>query len=220
MMTAGTAADQTDGGGEQRLGDAGRHDREVRGLRLRNPDETVHDAPDRTEQSDEGRRRADGRQQAHPEPDPSRLGADDFAEARCGALLDAGVARNARRQPRLAHRRRKPTTPARCTLAPSANCASASDRASAILASAERSLRWITANSTILAMKIVQVTSEAKASPIMTALTSTSADMNIDHGDKSCKSWAAAALSSLSRSGVAVVSAGAVGAAVATGWVA
>ena len=92
-------------------------------------------------------------------------------------------------------------------LAPSANCASASDRASAILASAERSLRWITAISIILAMKIVQVTSDAKASPIMTALTSTSADMNIDHGDKSW-SWAAAALSSLSRSpGVAVASA-------------
>ena len=56
-------------------------------------------------------------------------------------------------------------------------------------------------------MKIVQVTSEAKASPIMTALTSTSADMNIDHGDKSWSS-AAAAFSSLSRSpGVAVASA-------------
>ena len=34
-------------------------------------------------------------------------------------------------------------------------------------------------------MKMVQVTSEAKASPIMTALTSTSADLNIDHGDNS-----------------------------------
>ena len=34
-------------------------------------------------------------------------------------------------------------------------------------------------------MKIVQVTSEAKASPIITALTSTSADRNIDHGDSS-----------------------------------
>jgi hypothetical protein len=34
-------------------------------------------------------------------------------------------------------------------------------------------------------MKIVQVTSEANASPIITALTSTSADRNIDHGDNS-----------------------------------
>src|SRR3954454_11164163 len=34
-------------------------------------------------------------------------------------------------------------------------------------------------------MKMVQVTNEAKASPIMTALTRTSADRNIDHGDSS-----------------------------------
>ena len=33
---------------------------------------------------------------------------------------------------------------------------------------------------------MVQVTSEANASPIMTALTMMSADMNIDHGDNSC----------------------------------
>src|SRR5437762_937187 len=69
-------------------------------------------------------------------------------------------------------------------------------------------------------MKMVQVTSEAKASPIMTALTSTSADLNIDHGDNS-RSSAAAAFSNLpSRStGVAAASKGAAGAAVAVvGW--
>src|ERR1700682_3403357 len=37
----------------------------------------------------------------------------------------------------------------------------------------------------IFAMKMVQVSSEAKARPIMTALTRTSADRNIDHGDSS-----------------------------------
>src|SRR4051794_28225368 len=37
----------------------------------------------------------------------------------------------------------------------------------------------------ILAMKMVHVTSEAKASPIMTALTRISAERNIDHGDSS-----------------------------------
>src|SRR5437763_2529024 len=37
----------------------------------------------------------------------------------------------------------------------------------------------------ILAMKMVHVTSEAKASPIITALTRISADMNIDQGDSS-----------------------------------
>ena len=34
-------------------------------------------------------------------------------------------------------------------------------------------------------MKIVQVTSDAKARPIITALTTMSADLNIDHGDNS-----------------------------------
>ena len=63
-------------------------------------------------------------------------------------------------------------------------------------------------------MKMVQVTSEAKASPINTALTRISADMNSDHGDSS-------------RSAVAVdfsdlpLSAGAAGAAFKSmaGWV-
>jgi len=35
-------------------------------------------------------------------------------------------------------------------------------------------------------MKIVQVTSEANARPIITNLTRMSADRNIDHGDNSC----------------------------------
>src|SRR5215212_3174941 len=63
-------------------------------------------------------------------------------------------------------------------------------------------------------MKMVQVTSDAKARPIMTALTTTSADLNIVHGDNSLSS-AVAALSNLpSRSaGVAVASEGAAGAA-------
>src|SRR5271156_2941291 len=72
------------------------------------------------------------------------------------------------------------------SLAPSANCASASDRALPILRSAPRSLVCTTDSSIIFAMKTVQVTSEANARPIMTALTMTSADRNIDHGDNSC----------------------------------
>src|SRR5215213_448712 len=60
-------------------------------------------------------------------------------------------------------------------------------------------------------MKIVQVTSDAKARPIMTALTTTSADLNIVHGDNSLSS-AAAAFRNFSRSGCAAgVSAGAAG---------
>src|SRR5262249_60573627 len=67
----------------------------------------------------------------------------------------------------------------------SANCASASERDSAIVLSDARSLRWARESSIILAMKMVQVASEARASPIMTAFTMTSADRNIDHGDRS-----------------------------------
>src|SRR6266851_4019873 len=63
----------------------------------------------------------------------------------------------------------------------------------------------MTVISIILAMKMVQVTSEAKARPIMTAFTSTSADLNIDHGDNSRSSAAAAFNSLLSRSAGAAV---------------
>src|SRR5262245_22303467 len=73
-------------------------------------------------------------------------------------------------------------------------------------------------------MKMVQVTSDAKARPIMTALTTTSADLNIVHGDNSLSSVAAAFSSLPSRSaGAAAGSNGAAGAAVAVGcagWVA
>src|SRR5438445_6815643 len=86
------------------------------------------------------------------------------------------------RASRIAAARNADNTP---VLAPSANCASASERDSTIFPSAERSMRCTTASSIIFAMKIVQVTSEAKASPIITALTRTSADKNIDHGDNS-----------------------------------
>ncbi len=56
-------------------------------------------------------------------------------------------------------------------------------------------------------MKMVQVSNEAKASPIITALTSTSADWNIDHGDIS--GTAAIGFSNLLSAGVAVASAAA-----------
>ena len=99
----GDRGDQTERGRKQRLGDAGRDDGKIRRLRFRDADKAVHDAPDRAEQADEGRRRADGGEQSHAEPDPARFGAHDFGKARCRAFLDAGVAGNSRRQPRLAH---------------------------------------------------------------------------------------------------------------------
>ena len=43
-------------------------------------------------------------------------------------------------------------------------------------------------------MKTVQVTTEAKARPIITAFTMISADMNIDHGDISRGTWNATGL--------------------------
>src|SRR4051812_14100079 len=83
--------DQADRGCEQRLGDAGRDDRQIGGLCLGDADEGVHDAPDRAEQADERRGRADGGEQAHAEPDAAGFRADDFGRTRGGALLDAGV---------------------------------------------------------------------------------------------------------------------------------
>src|SRR3954465_5246938 len=67
----------------------------------------------------------------------------------------------------------------------SAICASASERASAIFFSAERSLVEAIDNSIDLAISTVQVTSDAKASPIITAFTMISADWNITQGDNS-----------------------------------
>src|SRR6202048_1225822 len=205
---------ETERGGEQRFRDAGCYNGKIRRLRFRNADKAVHDTPHRAEQPDERRRRPYGRQQSHAEADPARFGAHDLGKARCRPFLDTAVAGNSRRQPRRAPPppiSAKPD-PARPLIppsreipadsrasriaadsnddntpsfAPSANCASASDLASLILPSAARSLRRIRDSSIIFAMKMVHVTSEAKARPIITALTRTSAERNIDQGDSS-----------------------------------
>src|ERR1700730_13460121 len=86
------------------------------------------------------------------------------------------------RASRIAAARNADSTP---VFDPSANCASASERDSPIVLSDLRSLPRDTDSSIILAMKMVHVTSEANASPIITAFTMTSADRNIDHGDRS-----------------------------------
>src|SRR3569623_366348 len=70
--------------------------------------------------------------------------------------------------------------------------------------------------SRIYAKQIVQVSSEAKARPIITSLTTMSADMNIDHGERSCGTtalFAASAEGSAVGAGVAAdaVAAGAAG---------
>ena len=86
------------------------------------------------------------------------------------------------RPSRIAAASRDASTP---SLPPNANWASASERAPLIFESAVLSLRLINVSSIILAMKIVHVTRDAKARPIITALTITSADRNIDQGDSS-----------------------------------
>ena len=65
-------------------------------------------------------------------------------------------------------------------------CASASVRVSATRANAACSVRRARASMMVLAMKIVQVASEAKPRLIITALTTMSAARNIDQGDSSC----------------------------------
>ena len=76
-------------GREQRFGDAGRDDREVCRLRLRDADEAVHDAPYGAEQADEGPDGTDGRENAgaavHP-PAGCRL---DAFEPRGDTFLHA-----------------------------------------------------------------------------------------------------------------------------------
>src|SRR5262245_26077071 len=93
----GDGGDKADGGGEQRLGDAGRHHSQIGGLRLRDADKGIHDAPHGAEQADKGRGRADGGEQAHAQSDAASFSAHDLGAARSRALLDAGVAGDAGR---------------------------------------------------------------------------------------------------------------------------
>src|SRR5262245_65975306 len=59
------------------------------------------------------------------------------------------------------------------------------DRAAARVRNAARVLRLAAAISIVLTSQIVQVTTEAKASPTMTAFTTTSADINMPQGERS-----------------------------------
>src|SRR3569833_692647 len=71
--------------------------------------------------------------------------------------------------------------------APSASCASASDFAPETLRRPPRTLACSMENSMLLAIRMVQVASDASASPTITALTRMSAFQNIVHGDNSCR---------------------------------
>src|SRR6516162_11134856 len=76
-------------GRQQRFSDARRDDREVGGMRLRDADEAVHDAPDGTEQADEGGGRTNGGKHAGAAQDPPPVACFDALETRRDPLLDA-----------------------------------------------------------------------------------------------------------------------------------
>src|SRR5215475_3321525 len=76
-------------GRQQRLGDARGDHRKVGGMRLRDADEAVHDAPDGAEQADEGGGRADRGKHAGAAQDPSPVACFDTLEARRDPFLDA-----------------------------------------------------------------------------------------------------------------------------------
>ena len=85
----GNGGEQAERGREQRFGDAGRDHREVGGVRVRDADEAVHDAPHGAEQADEGRGRADGGEQPHAAADAAARRRLDALEQPGDALLQA-----------------------------------------------------------------------------------------------------------------------------------
>ena len=101
----GDGGEQADGGGQQRLGDAGRDHGEVGGLRLGDADEAVHDAPHRAEQADERRRGADGGEHAGALVHVAAGRDLEPRQARGDALLDAALVGEVGGQPQLEHGR-------------------------------------------------------------------------------------------------------------------
>src|SRR6516162_6079673 len=76
-------------GRQQRLGDARRNHREVGGMRFRDADEAVHDAPYGAEQADERGGRTDGGEHTGAAQDPSPEACFDALEAGSDPFLDA-----------------------------------------------------------------------------------------------------------------------------------
>src|SRR5262249_41850355 len=82
------------------------------------------------------------------------------------------------------------------------NLTSASEPAEAMAPSAARAARLARKSSIVLARQIVHVTTDATKSPTMTAFTTTSADTNIPHGERSRGSDAAPTTGAVAKSGV------------------
>ena len=175
--------DEAERGRQQRFGDAGRDHREIGGMRLGNADEGIHDAPHRAEQADERRGGADGGEHAGAARDlPRHRGLDPLQPQR-DALLEA-VVDDAAGQAGLARRglddlRHGVAAVAGIRARPRpASCRSRAGRGGAWPRSRLRR------SSMVLASQTVQVTSEAKARPTITAFTTMSAFTNMPHGDR------------------------------------
>ena len=179
---------KADGGGEQRLGDAGRDHGEVGGLRLGDADEAVHDAPDRAEQADERRRGADGGEHAGALVHVAAGRRPRAGQARGDALLDRRSCR-CRSADRRSSSRPHRSGSAGCRAADSRRArASMRERSSPIAAEALRSRRAGRPSArVILASHTVHVTTRGERTGRSSSpCTRTSADRNIDQGDRSC----------------------------------
>ena len=179
----GDRGDEADRGGEQRLGDAGRDHREIGGVGFRDADERVHDAPHRAEQADERRGGADRRQHADAARNLPRHRRFDALQPQRDALLET-VVDDAAGQLRFARRRQDELRDGIGVAARKRVPRRASCRRLPASLSRRRATCLRARSSMVLASQTVQVTSEAKASPTITAFTTMSALRNMPHGDR------------------------------------
>ena len=184
ITTAGIAATRPKRGRQQRLGDAGRHHRQIGGVRLRDADEAVHDAPHRAEQADERRGGADGGEDAGAADHLAAGGGLEPLQPRGDAFLHA-VGRQASADSRnsasaartsAATRRRRPAGARSPRPASAPRRAHRWRRAGGGARPAVRS-SWRTRSS--------RSAPRRRPSPTITALTTISAAMNMPQGDRS-----------------------------------
>src|SRR5262249_29898596 len=156
-------------GRQQRFGDAWRDDREVGGMRLRDADEAVHDAPDGTEQADEGGGCTNGGKHAGAAQDPPPVACFDARSRRDAirSLMPSGSVEPDETFNSVTAASRNCMTSARESA--SRSTPSAVERAWTSSLSAVRTRRLAKKISMVLASHTVQVTIEAKARPIKTA---------------------------------------------------
>ena len=161
---------KTQSGREQCLGNARRDYREIGGVRFRDSDKAVHDAPHGPEEADKGRRRTDGGEHAGRARNAPAEACLEALKPRCNPLLDAVAIKtvggklklgssSCEELPDLAAPMCKPLTPSIVESTPASTF------------KPERTRRRATKISMVLASHTVQVTNEAMTSPINTPLT-------------------------------------------------